>query len=564
MSRAARTPAALALLAVRRSLRRQAAEERAALPFAALGGGPKPQALAARPKDLRPPELETGRALLAGRMTLAGAVLPMGPGGDPWDTPSPTRRFAVELHRFAWLPALLAQGEPGEREALRLMLDWLTLFGSPGGFAWSAEVLERRLFNWACALNAVLPRAADTEGGRLLAALLTQARWLSTLDEGPLRAAERAAVVATAAGALDPRAGGKLLAQALERLAPALEDAVLADGGHRSRSPQAGLELLFDLLTLDDVLQQRGRAAPVPLSRALDRLTSAARFFTLGDGALAAFQGGEPVEPARVLAARALETDRGAPPLAFAPHAGFQRLTGQRLQVLVDAGAPAVGDWSLAACAQPLALEVTAGRDRLICNSGWSPDATGPELRLAPAGSTLSLGEASPGVVLSGWRAQALGPRLIGAPDSVEVERHEDDGEHVWIELSHAGWVPAFGHVHERRLYMDASLDELRGEDRLIPEPGRGKAVPYALHFHLHPDVKASLALDGRSGVLRVLGAYGGWRLRHDAGGASLEPTTLYAGGLPRRSTQLVLRGQVLAGVGARVRWKLSPIEAEG
>jgi uncharacterized heparinase superfamily protein len=72
---------------------------------------------------------------------------------------------------------------------------------------------------------------------------------------------------------------------------------VLADGGHATRSPEAGIELLFDLLTLDDALGQRGRPSPEALSRAIDRLSTAARFFTLGDGHLAAFHGGEAIAP---------------------------------------------------------------------------------------------------------------------------------------------------------------------------------------------------------------------------------------------------------------------------
>lgn len=548
-------------LAAWRWTRRQAVEEWGALPFAGLTtGGPRPRALAAMPRDPRPPDLETGRAILAGRLTLAGAVLPMGVGGDPWDTPSPSRRFAVELHRFGWLPGLLALGEAGEREALRLMLDWEGVFGRPSPFAWSAEALERRVYAWACAAPAVTARASEAEAGRLLASLAAQARWLLLVETEAGRAAERVAVTGVAAGVLAPRVGHRFLARALARLSPALEAAVLPDGGHRSRSPQAGLELLFDLLTLDDVLRQRGRSAPVALSRALDRLTAAARFFTLGDGALAAFQGGEAVEPARVLAARALEAEGAAPPFAVAPHVGYQRLSGRRLQVLVDAGAPAAGDWSPAACAQPLAFELTAGRDRLITNAGWSPEAGAPSApRLAAAGSTVSLENGSPGEPLAGWRAAALGPRLVGAPSAVTARREEDEAENVWIELSHDGWVAAFGHVHERRLFLDGAADELRGEDRLVPIR-RARAARYAIRFHLHPEVKASVALDGRSAVLRGPTS-GGWRLRHDAGGATLEPTEVFAGGLPRRSQQLVLRGQVLAGVGARVRWKLSPLQ---
>jgi hypothetical protein len=254
----------------------------------------------------------------------------------------------------------------------------------------------------------------------------------------------------------------------LARLGHAAAVTVLPDGGHHSRSPQAALELLLDLLTLDDVLLQRGREVPAPISRAADRLGAAVRFFTLGDGRLACFQGGEACDRVKVEAARVHE-DAEYRPFGFAPHSRFQRLSGRDIQALIDAGSPAPGPWSLAACAQPLAIEITAGRDRLITNGGWSPEASGPQaLRMTAAGSTLCLGEASTGELLNTWAARTLGPRLIGGPEQVTSRRNEAAGG-TWIELSHDGWVREFGLVHERRLFMDAATDELRGEDRLLP-----------------------------------------------------------------------------------------------
>jgi uncharacterized heparinase superfamily protein len=117
--------------------------------------------------------------------------------------------------------------------------------------------------------------------------------------------------------------------------------AVLADGGHRTRSPEAGLELRLDLLTLDRALQDRGLAAPAGVARALDRLGAGTRFFTLADGRLAAFQGGQACNAARVAAAIGPEEAEGPRPADYAPHAGYQRLTARTLRVMVDTAAPA-------------------------------------------------------------------------------------------------------------------------------------------------------------------------------------------------------------------------------
>ena len=353
---------------------------------------PGPGRRAARPA---PPRTRRGRAILAGRFTFDGLVLEPGPGGGPWIGPAPSRAFAVALHGMNWLPDLLSIAD-ADRWALHLVLGWQGVFGRWNGFSWSAPVLERRVFNLACGMRDLCAQASEAEQTLLLNSLARQARHL-LLVGGGARAAEQAAAAALAGCVLGGEAGEQLRAKALRRLEGALRIAVLPDGGHASRSPEAAMELLFDLRALDEALQQLGQEPPEPLTRAINRLTGALRFFTLPDGRLPAMQGGEAGEPERIAAA--LAHDNGETPAAVsAPHAGYERLVGKTLQAMVDVGAPASGAWGVTACAQPLALEVLAGADRLIANTGWSPRAASAQaLRLTPAGSCANVADASAG-----------------------------------------------------------------------------------------------------------------------------------------------------------------------
>jgi uncharacterized heparinase superfamily protein len=545
-------------------LGRQAAHEWFATPFgAAQIAGPKVTGFAAAPRDLRPADETIGRDLLDGAFVLGGESLQVGPGGDPWNRPSPSRRFAVLLHRMDWLGDLLSTGEPGAREALRLCLEWRRVFGRWNGFAWGPEVLDRRAFNLACAARVMAAHASDFETQTLADSLARQARHLLRLGDKPPRAAERRAAAAIAGAALNGQAGERLMAQACTQLEADLEVAVLADGGHATRSPQAAMELLFDLLTLDDALIQRGRPPMEGLSRAIDRLTAGLRFFTLNDGRLAALQGGESSEPRRIAAARAHDD---APPEARpapreAPYAGYQRMTGRGLDIIADAAPPASGAWSTGALGQPMAIEVVCGRDRLISGSGWSEIAAGPQaLRLASGGSTVAIGSGVVGEPLSGFSARVLGARLVGGVAKVTVARRESEAG-VWLDMAHDGWLARYGLTHERRLFLDRVHDELRGEDRFVPgEAAKANTVPIAVHFHLHPDVRASLARDQRSVLLKGASNIGWW-LRNDAGEVSLEPSVHFHGGRAQRTTQVVLRGRLRADRGGRVRWKLAMAE---
>ncbi len=560
-------PGGLYALALTEGARRLVSHEWAGTPMHRWSlARPRPQGLAAAPKDPRPADLEAGRRILVGRFAFGGTVLETGAGGDPWDRPSPSRRFAQCLHRFDWMGDLLAAGDAGAIEGLRLTLEWRRVFGRWNGFSWSPEVLERRVFALACAAKPICAKASDAEAALITLDLARQARHLLSTIDGPVRAAERAAAAALAGAALSGEAGEKLLERSLARLVKALKETVSPDGGHASRSARAALELLFDLQALDNALDQRGVAAPDEMMRSLDRLSGAVRFFTLADGALPALQGGESGTAAYVAAAKA-STDKAArPPTA---RNGYERLDGKRLQVIADAAPPAAGAWSVTACAQPLAMEVLAGGRRLIVTSGWSPDAAGPAaLRLADAASTASLGDLPCGEPLRGSLAAALGPRLVGAPTEVEARRQEAEGA-VWLELAHQGWGKRFGLRHDRRLFLDLAADELRGEDRFTPigaeaagrEDGR-RFVPFAVRFHIHPDVRVSLARDGKSVLLRPGDDESGWRLRSDAQDCAIETSVYFQDGQPRRAQQVVLRGQTRLDAGARVRWKLASVEA--
>ncbi|MFY8143661.1 MAG: heparinase II/III family protein [Caulobacter sp.] len=526
---------------------------------------PRPEGLAARPHDPRPVDPAHGQKILAGTLALDGGSLRLGPDGDPFDTASPSRRFAVSLHRFDWLPDLVAVGPDGARRALRLIDDWRRVFGKWNAFSWGPECLERRVHHLACAAKTLAAEASDAEVADLVFDLARQGRHLLEIRRSPERALERAAAAGLAGCVLASKAGEQLIDKALKALVPRLDAMVLGDGGHATRSPEAGIELLFDLLTLDDALGQRGRPSPETLSRAIDRLSSATRFFTLGDGHLAAFHGGETVGPARIAAALAHD-DAGPRPLNAAPHSGYHKMIGGSLEVIADCGAPPAGPLSVNACAQPAALEIVCAKDRLITSCGWSPEAAGAHaFRLSDAASTVSVGDGSAGRPLSGFRAKALGPWLVDGATKVDAKRHDDVGG-VWLDIVHDGWRH-LGLTHARRLFLDAVNDELRGEDSLSPlalDPkaaeGPRRYLPFAVRFHLHPDARASIARDGKSVLIRGPNNIGWW-LRNDAVDVEIAPSAHFDHGLARKAGQIVLKSQVRPEVGAKIRWKLTRAE---
>lgn len=530
-----------------------------------LPKAPKGTEIVADPVDRRPHEQQPGKGILGGRFTLAGLSLDVPVGQDPWNRPSPSRAFAEQLHAFNWLPSLVLQGPAGAVEGLRLALAWTRVFRRWSPFAWDAAILARRVYNLACAAQALTAQASAEDQQALADMLARQARQLLRPPGSLTARAQACCAAALAALVLGDRMAG-LRRAALSRLGPALKATVRDDGGHASRSPEAGLELLLDLLTLQDGLTQIREAVPEPVSSAINRLRRALRLQTLPDQRLASFQGGGASTVQRVAAARAAHNGPEPEEHPTGHVSGLARLRSPLLTLMVDTAAPAGGAWSTTACAQPMALEVTCGKDRLITGCGWTPQVSERQgLRLTPAHSTLTLGESSTAEPLGGWQADLLGARLMGRPLHVSHEERHGEGA-VWLEMEHDGWAHPFGLLHQRRLYLDQRLDELRAEERLHVAPGqenvrRAIAAPYAVRFHLEPGVQASLARDRRSILLR--GHSGrGWWFRTDGPDVAIEPSVHIEDGLTRRSLQVVVRGSARTDAETKIRWKLSPAGA--
>ncbi len=166
------------------------------------------------------------------------------------------------------------------------------------------------------------------------------------------------------------------------------------------------------------------------------------------------------------------------------------------------------------------------------------------------------VGRGQAGAPLSGLAARALGPRLVGGPSVVTFARRESPAG-IWLDMSHDGWAAAFGLMHERRLFLDKGANELRGEDRFVPQAGaKPVSTPVAIVFHLPPAVTARLARDQRSVLLRGSSPIGWW-LRNDAGEVSVEPALSVGAGRARRA----MRGRLRADRGGRIRWKLTLAE---
>ncbi|MCG8505753.1 MAG: heparinase II/III family protein, partial [Sphingomonadales bacterium] len=346
--------------------------------------------------------------------------------------------------------------------------------------------------------------------------------------------------------------GERRVTQGLKILENALEQQVLADGGHIERSPSTHLAAMRHLSELHATLDGAGRQDVPALPAAITRLARVLRMFRHGDGGLALFNAGIEEESWLVDLALAQPHAKGRP-LVDAPDVGFRRIQAGRSVLIADMGVPAnVGRW---AHAGTLSFEMSTGKERLIVNCGpWrgGDSSWRQALRATAAHSTLTVDDTS---------AASLGDdgTLSNGPTKVDVERHDQEGA-SWLEASHDGYLGPFGLLHKRRLYASEDGADVRGEDTLMRIEKRAKeGRQFAIRFHLHPDVQCSMVED-RSAALLRLPSGSAWQMR--ASGAAIDINeSVYSGdGATRRRTeQIVLTGPIQETT-TTVKWALRRI----
>ncbi len=506
--------------------------------------------IAFHPLDPRTRKLDEADAYFRGRFRFAGHSVDA-KSKSIFECPSPSKNFAHALHGFEWLRHLEAAGGEHAREfALGLTDDWLRLCSVYGKPAWEPETIALRFLNIFAHGRFFLAESDLVWRLKFFVSMRNQTRMLArTISKAPagLPRLRASAALALAGLCLSDRASANL---GLKRLSDEIETQVLPDGGHVSRSPQDLVEAFHILVMVQQALDAANRETQTALRGALDRMAPMVRFFRLGDGGLAVFNGGG--ESDGRLIATLLEHDEiQGRPFGHAPHSAFQRLAGGRTLVLLDVGAPPPQIHSNKAHAGCLSFEMSAGGQRLVVNCGAAQSEDGGwagALRATAAHSSVIVADRSSAIVLQrGVVRRAIGPRLIAEQGEVLTRRNES-AQGLLVEASHDYYLQRFGILHRRRLALSPKGLLLTGTDQLVPtgpkSRKRGKGRPFAIRFHMHPDVRLSLAQGGGSVILKLPNGEG-WRFRCSDGALSIEESVYLGGGSLRRCEQLVIGAHV-------------------
>lgn len=515
-----------------------------------------------------------GRQLIAGNYLFAG-TLTEGKGTSIWEIGVSTSLVRDELHGCGWLDDLAAVGDAKARACAQVWVnDWIMRYGNGTGPGWLPGLTGRRLIRWINHGILLLRGQEKAQSEAFFRSLGQQTlflsrRWRVTAPGLPRFEALTGMIYAGLAleGMRDH------VAPAMVALAADCKTEITSDGGIATRNPEELLEVMTLLNWAMLAFAEAGLQPPPPILAAIERIAPTLRALRHADGGLARFHGGGRGLDGRLDYALATSNVKTQPDGRL--HMGYARLNAGRTSIVIDASPPPEGTASVNGHASTLAFELTSGRRPLIVNCG-SGRSFGEDWRRAgratPSHSTLGI---------EGYSSSRLGAAQEGITQGAEILIDRPTRVHCEIklipngrriELSHDGFVPTHGLTHARILDVATDGRGIVGEDVLTTltdaqnrrfdralDATRLQGIPYAVRFHLHPDVDSKLDLGG-SAVSLALKSGEIWVFRFDGiGRLELKPSVYLENGRlkPRPAKQVVLTGRAMS-YATRVCWSLA------
>ncbi|RUP00288.1 MAG: heparinase [Hyphomicrobium sp.] len=519
------------------------------------------------PQELRAADPSFWTEVAHGHFGLASQIADL-KGASAFRITPPSVAWERELHGFGWLRHLAATEEPEAAAVAReLVLEWISLKKISQGIAYEPDVIGRRLISWISQANMLLDELDARSYTQIMSSIGQQIVALrTTWRNAPDGVPRMVCLIALVLSGLSVSGHDKQLKEAEGALVAELKRQILDDGGHISRSASVLSDLVLDLLPLGQCFGSRALAAPEEINIAIRKSLSFLRYMRLGDGMLARFNGvstGSPAALATVLGYA--NDDLDVMPAAEASR--YTRLERGRTIVIADVGSPPPLELSTEAQAGALSFEMTVRQYLMLANGGFPGPADhdwDSVARATASHNTLCLAETSSSRLIRHDQLETMVDGLpIRGPDTVTAE-FNDSAAHAELTAAHDGYLKRFGLIHGRKLVLSTDGEKLEGVDTLEPPKGTLRLkqdLPFAIHFHLHPDCRCRSA---GTGICRITLPDGQTWLftSNEEAQLSIEESLYFVDSAgPRPSLQIVLRGTTFGQTS--VQWSISAEKPE-
>lgn len=293
-----------------------------------------PNDMARVPMDSWPGSQSQGRQMHEGRIALGIESVYL---KELWIPDHLSKAALCDLHSFEWLRHLRTLGDNASRRMARqLILNWIENNQNWRSLSWRVDIMGHRLSNWIGLYDFFCASADDIFRHKFFKSLYRQACHLNLNWQDISSPSQRLyALHGLIHVILCLNINTHRLPGLLEHLDELIEEQILPDGGHKSRSPNVQLMVLRILIDLRSLLRQSNYEIPSRLQKTIVKMAPLVRLFRHGDGSLSCFGPYCPINPSLVDMVLSIADVRGRPPFS-APQMGYERCNNKTGLLLIN------------------------------------------------------------------------------------------------------------------------------------------------------------------------------------------------------------------------------------
>ena len=415
-----------------------------------------------------------------------------------WKKNNSSKLWNHKLHSFQWVDDVKDLGTNKARIFLRKnILQWIELHNRWDPQNWDIIILSKRICNLLGNIAFFYETADESFQKNFAKSLNKQAIHLLTSLEIKKKNDDKifipkAIIISSLCFTnMKPK-----LELGLEILSEIINEEILDDGMHFSRSPSKHLYFLKSLIDIKNYLGLSGLSVPKTLNEVIAKMGMILKFFKINNYELAIFNEFNLIYSYQLNEIIKRSNTRLKIPTIL-NNACFKRISQNKLTFIMDCGSPPKEKTH----AGSLSFEFSYFGEKLVVNSG-SPFVNDKKwieaMRSTAAHSTVSVDDVNSSDI---FYQKDTDTRIAKVWSELLVDKNC-----YWINSAHSGYKKIFGIIHNRKIHIDPDNLTIRGQDYISKPTKYLSNIPKKIfiRFHIHPDVKLNVTTSKKKVFLQL------------------------------------------------------------
>ena len=439
-----------------------------------------------------------------------------------WRTSIKEKLKFENLHSFLWLARL---DRKNSKNITKLIIkSWNNNFFNYESNTWEMEITAKRVIAWISNTDITLEGSDKVYREEFFLSLIKQSNFLlknlKNLFYNPTKIICCAAIILSGIAFKENDLNYKIGTKELEKIIKNFFD---ENGFPKSRNPEEVFVSLKYLILIREWFKEAQKPIPDFLNEIIIKCGNCYAILSSNNNQFPLFNGATEIDNKNY--DHFLKTLKYKFDSKKNVVGDLILIKKKKFQLSMDCGNPPPSIFSKNYQAGCLSFELTANKQKIICNSGYGKYLS-PKLkslsRSTAAHSTLYLNDTSSCTFQKNESINKIYGNLLLQKHKIIRKDLVEDKEFYYISASHNGYEKRFGYIHRRSIKISKKEEKIFGIDELKKTKNNSNSLIYFVRFHIYPDTKIVKTKAGNS-VIISLSNGDGWILESKTNNLEIE-----------------------------------------